>query len=402
MKRTLALIGALALLLWTGLGILAWSNVAERLTLVSSDSERATEKEQEARLAALSDELQALHQDVRALAQAMGENLQALNDAWVELQDERAAALQKQVAALRDEVGSLTVSSPSPSESELADLLREMVALRDALRASASSTPAAQLALPSSPVAEPSSGADTGLAAREADSLAAPLLEGAESPPIVADPGPAEKAPSSEPAAEGEAPRTKRSFLAFKLPSDDLRFDERRGWTILPALSRVGFDAKTTLHDFTATTSTLEGELEADFSRPDLAPRASVRVRAATLASGDTDRDEAMREHLAVGEHPSLDFELTAFEPSAIDVAGRSATGRALGRMTVRGVTRDVAMPVRITLDEARRLCVEGEMSLDLTSYQVPVPNKLGLISMEKDVKVWISLRLRADPRAGG
>lgn len=383
MKRSLAIIGALALLVWTGLGLFAWSKVAEHVTVVSSESERAGRAEEDARLAALSDELTSLHQDVRALAQAMGDNLQALNDAWVELQDERTAALLKEVAALRNEVGSLTVSSPSPSESELADLLRELTALRDALRASESPASVAQLALPSAPEVERPEVA-------AAESAPAPV---AEEPPREAAPSPVSETP--EPA------RAKRSFLAFKLPSDDLRFDERRSWTVLPALSRVGFDAKTTLHDFTATTSALEGELEADLSRPDSTPRASVRVRAASLASGDEDRDEAMREHLAVVENPSLDFELTAFEPTEIDVEHRQATGRALGRMTVRGVTREVTMPVRLSLDEARRLCVEGEMTLDLTSYQVPVPNKLGLITMEKDVKVWISLRLRADPRTG-
>lgn len=374
MKRTLALLGACALLAWTGLGLVAWGNVARRVTIHFQEDERDSGAPSE--LLALQDELGALHEDVRALARGFGESLQALNDGLLTSQDEHAAGLELRLAALRDEVGSRIPPSPSPDE--LADLLRELGTLRDALAASA--RPGSE----SQPVPSPTSVAEE------------PHPVEPTAPQITA----AAPAPSEAPVPA--APKVRKSFLAFQLPSDDLRFDERRTWSILPALSRVGFDAKTTLHDFTATTSSLEGELEADLSRPSDAPRASVRVQAATLVSGDTERDEEMRERLAVAEHATLQFELERFEPAEIDAAAQRATGTAHGRMTVRGVTQTVAMPVKLSLDDAHRLCVEGQMTLDLTRFDVPVPNKLGLISMEKDVEVWISLRLRANPRSEG
>lgn len=381
MKRTLAIVGAGALLLWTGLGLFAWSSVAQRVTVISSEEQSQADQQVEARVLALADELGALHQDVRALADAMGASLQSLSDGLLANQDEHAAALELQVAAWREEAGSRTAS---PSRDELAGLLRELETIKAALVAPAVSGPAAQLV--------PTLAASEAVPGTPGQPVDAPTVEVAQ----VAVPEAA-----SEPAPAPEAPRRK-SFLAFKLPSDDFRFDERRTWTILPALSRVGFDAKTTLHDFTATTSTLEGELEADLSRPADAPRARLSVQAATLVSGNGDRDEAMKEHLAVVANPKLDFELTRFEVEALDLAGMKATGTAHGRMTVRGVTRDMAMPVRLSIDDARRLCVEGEMPLDLTTFEVPVPSKLGLISMEKVVKVWISLRLRVNPRTEG
>lgn len=322
MKRTLAIVGAGALFLWTGLGLAAWASVARRVTVTSSDHESIAVDSP--RLLALADEVGALHQDVRALARALGENLQALNEGLLASQDEHASTLELRMNALREEIGARTAG---------------------------------------------------------------------EAPPAVVAPSPAPK-------AEGAKPR--RSFLAFQLPSDDFRFDERRTWAVLPALSRVGFDARTTLHDFTATTSAIEGELEADLSRAGEAPRAHLWVQAAMLASGDDGRDEAMREHLAVLEHPTLEFELTHFEPAEVDAAALRASGLVHGRMSVRGVTQEVAMPVELTIDDAHRLCVEGEMALDLTHYGVPVPNKLGLITMNEEVKVWISLRLRANPRSEG
>jgi len=109
-----------------------------------------------------------------------------------------------------------------------------------------------------------------------------------------------------------------------------------------------------------------------------------------------------MRKRLAVQEHPGLEFELARFEPDQIDAAALRASGRALGRMRVRGVTQDVVMAVQISIDDARRMCVEGQMKLDLTRFGVPVPNKLGLITMEKEVDVWISLKLRANARTEG
>ena len=144
------------------------------------------------------------------------------------------------------------------------------------------------------------------------------------------------------------------------------------------------------------------GELEADLSKPGEAPRARLVAQAKTLASGNADRDEAMREHLAVEEHPEIVFELQSFAPAELDLAAMKAAGKARGKMTIRGVTQEVEMPVQVTVDDARRLCVEGEMMLDLERFSVPVPNKLGLISMEKEVKVWISLRLRANPKTEG
>lgn len=356
-KRILVLAGVSALFLWTLLGLFAWSSVAKQLSAAPVCEEHGEADAQ--RLIALADEVGALHQDVRALARAMGENFQALDDGLRASQGQHASALEQRVTTLKD---------------ELADLLGELEGLRDAVRTAEASETPTQPATPS-----------------------APLLAGTTAP-VPARPESVAEVPA--PATEAAKPR--RSFLAFQLPSDDFRFDERRTWSVLPALSRVGFDAKTTLHDFTATTSSVAGELEADLSRTNEAPRAHLVVQAGTLASGDDGRDEAMREHLDVEEHPTLEFELTRFEPAEVDAAAMRASGLAHGRMSVRGVTQEVALSVRLWIDDAHRLCVEGAMALDLRDYEVPVPNKLGLITMEKKVEVWISLRLRANPRSEG
>jgi len=326
--------------------------------------DRARELGDSRALEAVSDEIEALHADLRALAAATSASDQAWRDEVLASQDEHAAALERQVTALRDEVGSRTPSSPD----ELAGLQREHEALRGDLNADLNAPPA------------------TG-----SIQLVPPNADGAPA---------ARTAIADAPAAAPQAPR--RSFLAFQLPSDDFRFDERRTWTVLRALSRVGFDARSTLHDFSGATSEVAGELTVDLAHPERDPRVLLRVDAAALVTGDARRDEGMREHLDVAEHHDLEFELTRFEPGAIDAGARAVEGTASGRLQVRGVARDVAMKVRLSIDDAQRLCVEGAMPLDLEEYGVPVPSKLGLISMQKDVVVWISLRLRVNPRTSG
>jgi len=375
MKRTLSIVGAAALLGWTGLGLVAWSSAIRRVTL--SEAESAAPADSPAVLA-LADEVNALHADVRALASGMGTNLEALHASLLETLDEHAAAAELRLAALRDEVGS-RMTPPSPPD-ELADLRREIQELRRSLEHAASGSPAQFV-----PSSEP-------LAAEPARAEPEAVAAAPEGTPAAA--------PSAAP-AEPEK-KARKSFLAFKLPSDDFRFDERRSWALVPSLSRVGFDAKTTLHDFTAVTSSLTGELEVDLSRPGETPRARLVAQAKSLASGNGDRDEAMREHLAVEEHPEIVFELASFVPAELDLAAMKASGKARGKMTIRGVTQEVEMPVKVLVDDARRLCVEGEVMLDLERFQVPVPNKLGLISMEKEVRVWISLRLRVNPKTEG
>ena len=354
MKRFLCSAAALATLAWAGAGMLAWAAVARRAASLDPTPEHATSQRASQQDGEVAEELSALRQDVRALATALGEGLRGLDDALARRDERSAAEVYRSIESLRGEL-ERAASGPLPGAFEP----------RDPALAAAEVAPAA----PADPSATPAA----------AESAATADVERA-------------------PAAQGGR---RASFLAFELPSDDLRFDERRAWSVLPALSRVGFDAKTTLHDFSGVTSQLEGELEVDLAHPADAPRLAVRVEAGALATGEPARDEAMREHLATSEHPLLEFELGEFAPASVEPPQRRGSGTARGRMTIRGVARDVAMEVRYSLDDARRLCVEGEMPLDLEDFGVPVPSKLGLITMQSEVRVWISLRLRAKPRTG-
>jgi polyisoprenoid-binding protein YceI len=200
--------------------------------------------------------------------------------------------------------------------------------------------------------------------------------------------------PSPEPAAAPAEP-AKKGFLSFKVPEKGFRFEGRQKLGIVASLSRVGFDAKSTLHDFSGVTQKVEGELIVDLAQPGASPSGKLEVDASSLDTGLADRDEGMRDLLKTKEHGKLVFEWTGFEPDKVDVAGQKVTGKARGNLTLRGKSREVTMPVTVTVDASKRVGIEGELTILLTDFGIEPPSQLGMISVEDKLKLWISLRAR-------
>jgi polyisoprenoid-binding protein YceI len=194
------------------------------------------------------------------------------------------------------------------------------------------------------------------------------------------------------------APAATSGFLSFSLPSRSFSFAGPQRLRVLSSLSRVGFDAKSTLHDFSGVTSEVRGDVVADLADPHYPWSGEIRCQAASLRTGVDGRDESMREHLDTEHHSDIRFEVRSFraDPGDIDVPARTAHGTAVGMMTIRGETRELEMPVQISVDASQRVVVEGQAKLKLTDFGVPVPSQLGLISMEDEVAIWVSLRARS------
>ena len=102
----------------------------------------------------------------------------------------------------------------------------------------------------------------------------------------------------------------------------------------------------------------------------------------------------------ALGSAPALLHwswwrEWTGFEPDKVDVAAQKVTGKARGNLTLRGKSREVTMPVTVTVDASKRVGIEGELTILLTDFGIEPPSQLGMISVEDKLKLWISLRAR-------
>ena len=171
----------------------------------------------------------------------------------------------------------------------------------------------------------------------------------------------------------------------------------------MPDLCRVGFDAKSTLHDFSGVTSKVTGHFAADLDDAAGAWTGEVACDAGTLLTGVEGRDTNMYEYLATKEHPQIAFKITKFAPAAngIDATKQTVRGDIHGTMTIRGVSREIVMPITVEVDASKRLVVKGQVPLKLSDYSVPVPSQLGVINMQPEVKVWISLRARVKTGGG-
>jgi polyisoprenoid-binding protein YceI len=370
-SKLLQWIGVLAVLALVAGSLVALAVVGQRTHVTVQEDEGAARGPDPLEL--LRADVTQLSADLAALTEGVGGQLQALHDSLAENERARGEAEAAEIAALRREMHELqarlerAVRDEGAARARLDRALTAIGSRLDALAAGPSSVPAVEV----------------------------PPLEIAaeDAAPAEVEPEPAPPGPIPEPAPK-EAPS--KGFLTFKLPSQTFAFDKRQRWSILPSLSRVGFDARSTLHAFSGSTQEVEGELVANLARPEDGCSGKVTVDAASLDSGEAARDEDMRAALDVRGHPELTFEWTGFRTDSSDAAAMKTTGTALGKLTIHGTTKELEMPVRLSVDSSRRVAVEGEVEIQMSAYGVAPPRKLGVLTVEDTVEIWIALRARS------
>ena len=362
--KLLQAIGVLTILGLIGAAIAGFVILKDRVRVVVQSDETELGPDP---TALLRDDVQVLSASVDALGQAIAQNFEQL-----------AGGLEQGAERRHDDVRQL-----SQQVSPLSDRLRR---LEDSVQQ-------LQQALANGrPQPEPIAANPTG---GESSSPSERL-------PATTEPDNANPAVNREPAPK-QAAQPGTGFLSFTLPSTKLAFDQLQDYTLLPRLCRVGFDAKSTLHDFTGVTSDVSGAFTADFDDPAGAWQGAVVATAAELRTGVDGRDKNMREHLSVDAHPQIRFAIDRFEPAAngVDVARKKVRGNITGKMTIRGATRPLTMPIEVEVDPQQRVVIKGQTKLLLSDYDVPVPNQLGVIGMEDEVVIWIALRARAQKGKG-
>ena len=256
------------------------------LAIVLRQRSRVTLPEASARgldpITLVANDLAAAREELGALGTQVGEKLQALYDELERSSGERDAELQRSIGRLGDELATLasTLASNARQLSLLQGDLRE---LREHVP-DGTQRPDAAAALAQTDTTDHGDGDSSGPAPPTS-------LDSTSSD----EPGTRIAAPFPAPPQEATASAAPRkSFLAFQLPSQSFAFDERQSLVLLPQLSRVGFDAKSTLHDFSGVTSAVEGELDVCLARPGEGCSGRISVRAASLDTGLGKRDEPL------------------------------------------------------------------------------------------------------------
>lgn len=365
-RKLLQWVGALFVLGLFGASMAALAIVKDRVRVVVQQDDVAAGPDP---VALLRDDLQSVVREVAELRSALAASFERLGTALEERADARhgdVQALAREVAALRKR-----------ADATHAEVVRLQARWQE---------PAARAAVESARPAV-------------ADAVPPPSSP-PSSPPTAASAGPAE-VPVPAAATDGKPTdgRPKTGFLSFSIPSATFRFDEPAEYALVPDLCRVGFDAKSTLHDFSGVTSKVAGRFTADLDDPQGAWTGEISCEAGTLLTGVEGRDANMWEHLDAKNHPRIRFAITRFVPAegGIDAGKQTARGDVVGTMTIRGVSRDLRMPVTVEVDPSRRLVVKGQVPLKLSDYGVPVPSQLGVINMQDEVVVWVALRARAN-----
>ena len=118
-----------------------------------------------------------------------------------------------------------------------------------------------------------------------------------------------------------------------------------------------------------------------------------IEANVATLSSDDSRRDNALRRQaLETGAFPTATFTLT--QPIALDqepAEGETVEVTATGRLSLHGVTRDVAVPIAGRLTDGR-LVVVGSLEIAFADYEVQPPRAPLVLSVEDHATMELQL----------
>ncbi len=120
---------------------------------------------------------------------------------------------------------------------------------------------------------------------------------------------------------------------------------EAADWSVDPAKSTLGFTGTQTQAPFTGHFKTWTATIAFDPAKPEAA-HVAVSIDLASATTGDAQKDEAMpgADWFDVGTMATAKFESTGFSPKGGDAYETT------GKLTLRGVSKDVILPFTLTI----------------------------------------------------
>ena len=159
---------------------------------------------------------------------------------------------------------------------------------------------------------------------------------------------------------------------------------------IVPALSRVWIEARSTLHPIRTETSGLEGWVELELGRGGrldvaAAPGAHLEFRVDRLTSGNPFEDRELRRRIDARRFPTITGDMTSIEP-----AGEGGRYRVAGDLTFRGVTRPYEDEMTVEASDGT-VILAGEKTFDVRDFGMEPPRIL-LLKVEPKVSVKVAI----------
>jgi polyisoprenoid-binding protein YceI len=157
-------------------------------------------------------------------------------------------------------------------------------------------------------------------------------------------------------------------------------------YRVQPEASEVTFRATSRLMNADGRFHRLAGEVVADPNDPGSA-KVTLSIEAASIDTGIGMRDNHLRseDFLDVKQFPTITFE-------SVRVEGAAPRLTVFGRLTVHGVTREVAVPVEVNMTGVA-LVAAGELIVNRRDYGLTYESFLNPIG--NDVRVAFTFRAR-------
>lgn len=144
--------------------------------------------------------------------------------------------------------------------------------------------------------------------------------------------------------------------------------------------SVVRVQGTSTLHEWTMESAKISGTIDAP-------AKAIVTIPVASLKSEHAKMDKLMAEALKAKEHPEIRYEMTSATPS--QPGADAFVMKTRGKLTIAGVTRDVAFDVQGSRNPDGKYTLVGQAPIRMTQYGIKPPTAMmGTIKTGDDVKV--------------
>ncbi|HEX8691988.1 MAG TPA: YceI family protein [Longimicrobium sp.] len=154
-------------------------------------------------------------------------------------------------------------------------------------------------------------------------------------------------------------------------------------YELVPAETRVSFDASATMGRFSGRAQRVSGWVDVGDAETLAGTRGEVSVDAGSFGTGIALRNRHLRDEMEVERYPWIRFVLERVTPSG----GAAEGGRAVtlhGRLTIKAATREVEIPATVTQSDGT-LTVDGQLPAKFTEYGMRPPTRMGGMTRVRD-----------------
>jgi polyisoprenoid-binding protein YceI len=175
--------------------------------------------------------------------------------------------------------------------------------------------------------------------------------------------------------------------------------DSQQSLTLAPE-SRLWFDGKSTVKDWSCKAPVLQATVEVNVAAPaeallagqEPAAKSTFTVPTMRLDCDNGTMNGHMRKALDASKHGEITFTLSGYD---LDTAAGIVQGTLRGELTIKGISRAIELPVEFVQEPAGGIRVKGKYTLKMTDWGVTPPKlMMGTLKVNEMVSVGFDLLL--------